>query len=195
VTADWGGLSGEEMGTTKRSSSERAKLGAMALVALSASVAALLLIGFVGAPASKPSELFMDPSETLQFSSGHRAVLSGRDFVPLGGGNKGTKMSATAQRELAGLYAAAGVKYSTVKPARQMELAELPAGQQPMVKAVSRQHKDIDMGSAKRLVAAAANKMDAYSLRVPNGPSAQRRTRIKHALGSTIAKYFAAQKA
>lgn len=63
----------------------------------------------------------LQSSQTLEFGSGSRAVLSSRDFVPLS--NRDTPSSPTARKELAGLYAAAGMKLRS--GARQQQLAEV----------------------------------------------------------------------
>ena len=55
-----------------------------------------------------------------------------------------------------------------------------------------REHRDLDHGSSKRLEAAAANKMDAYGFKVKIGKFGQERSRIRKALGQTLAKYFEA---
>merc|ERR1712127_947687 len=113
-------------------------------------------------------------------------VLTGRDFVPFGSDGS-AKMTATAKRQLDGLFAAAGVKMaSTALKARQSMLAEVP-------KALPRQHVNLDSGSSERLVAAAENRLHAFDRKVHFSTHAKQVQRLKHALGAKIAKYFEAQ--
>mmetsp|Transcript_9526 Transcript_9526/g.19116 ORF Transcript_9526/g.19116 Transcript_9526/m.19116 type:complete len:80 (-) Transcript_9526:140-379(-) len=70
--------------------------------------------------------------------------------------------------------------------ARQMELAEVP-------KALERQHQDIDVGSKKRLQAAAANRLNAFARHMPHSFEETRTDKLRKALGTTIAHFFSAQ--
>jgi hypothetical protein len=107
-------------------------------------------------------------------------VLSSRDFVPLS--NRDTPSSPTARKELAGLYAAAGMKMKT--GARQQQLAEVSGS-------FVRPQTQIDPGSRERLNAAARGKLDAFSRGgFPESSAEMRSERSEHALGDTIAKYF-----
>ena len=122
----------------------------------------------------------LQSSQTLEFGSGSRAVLSSRDFVPLS--NRDTPSSSTARKELAGLYAAAGMKMKT--GARQQQLAEVSGS-------FVRPQTQIDPGSRERLNAAARGKLDAFSRGgFPESSAELRSERSEHALGDTIAKYF-----
>ena len=84
------------------------------------------------------------------------------------------------------MYAAAGMKMAAAGPARQMELAEVP-------QAVEREHTDIDLGSKKRLQAAAANRLNAFARHMPHSFEETRTDRLRKALGTTIAHFFSAQ--